>query len=518
MLSVADQTAQVGTELVVMLAGSDAKGSRLAYRARSDLPDLDSRSTLTEAADGTGVFRWTPLATDLGVHPFDFTAATADASTTVTVSVTVESALGPATSPRFTEPAGAGTTLDLEVSPCLELAVVVDDADSPNVAIAEAPPLLDGAKLTSTGDLSAHWHWCPSAAEIADGDATLVLTADDGDHVPAELDYVIVLRDGSGSACPGAPPVIAHEPADAVSVLALPLAATITADAGVKGAPLVYFSTSPFSSPPDFASLAQLPLTALGGDAFTVDVPNPVAAAAPGSTVTLSYLFSATDAAPCPHTTLSPVYAMQVTAGGTDRADTCAPCTADAQCAAAAACVPMGEGDASYCLPSCLAGCPTGTTCAGEELVSVSGADISPCVPDAGTCAPDDAPCVDDGWEINDTRADAVHATPLAAGLYSLVSCPSPSNPARMNDDWFKLVLPAAAQLDLGLTGGDTADLDLHLYTSSGGVLGASAGATSDEALSSCLGAATYYVKVNGYGHARDEYELSVATADCEAP
>ncbi|HEV7554074.1 MAG TPA: Ig-like domain-containing protein, partial [Kofleriaceae bacterium] len=85
-----DQVAQVGTELKVDLDGSDPDGGALSYRyAAADLTDLDGHAMVTVSPSGAGVFRWTPLAADVGQHAFDFTVSDGNHDTTVTITIDV---------------------------------------------------------------------------------------------------------------------------------------------------------------------------------------------------------------------------------------------------------------------------------------------------------------------------------------------------------------------------------------------------------------------------------------------
>jgi len=103
----------------------------------------------------------------------------------------------------------------------------------------------------------------------------------------------------------------------------------------------------------------------------------------------------------------------------------------------------------------------------------------------------------------------------MTSDIYDLVSCPSTTSQTRMNDDWYKIVLTSSQRLDLSLSGDNAADLDLHLYHSDGTVVSSSTSYTANEEINKCLPAATYYVKVNGYGHARSEYLFDyVSTAE----
>ena len=99
----------------------------------------------------------------------------------------------------------------------------------------------------------------------------------------------------------------------------------------------------------------------------------------------------------------------------------------------------------------------------------------------------------------------------MAPGDYDLVSCPSTTS-SNGNDDWFQIVIAADSRVNLNLTGDGATDVDLHLYHSDGTVVTASTSTTPDEEIDACLPAATYYVKVNAYGHARSLYELDYTT------
>ena len=131
-----DQVAQVGTELKIELDGTDKDGDRLTYDFHApDLTDLDGHAQVRVSPSGAGVFRWTPLAADVGEHPFDFVVSDGGHDTTVTININVRSAIGTATAPIFRQPLGTGTTIDLSHTDCVDLDVVVDDQDSPQLKI-----------------------------------------------------------------------------------------------------------------------------------------------------------------------------------------------------------------------------------------------------------------------------------------------------------------------------------------------------------------------------------------------
>lgn len=516
-----DQVAQVGTELLISLNGSDPDGDALSYDFRaSDLTDLDDHAAITTSPSGTGVFRWTPMAADVGMHAFDFTASDASHTTKVTINIDVHSAIGAATAPVFRQPLGSGTTLDLTQQPCVDVDISIDDQDSSTVRITQADPVIDGAQLNARDGHTATWHWCPSREQQAEPRYTLTLAAEDGDNPKVVKNYLVVLRGAAGTSCPGTAPAISHTPKDVSSIVDLTLAATITDDQGIKDAPLFYFSTTAPATPPDLSKMTQLTMRPTSGDAkngvYSVVVANPVAQMPAGTKQMLYYVIVANDAddptGTCNHTTTSRVYTMVVTSTGTADLPICSTCTSDAQCGANDECVRIGSAGASYCLQACGAGCPTGYTCSTAPVTSVDGKSAPQCVPDSGTCEMTTTTCADDSWEVNDTRSDASHNPVLMPGGYDLVSCPSTTTTDRANDDWFKIVVPSDQRVDLGLAGGAQSDLDLHLYHSDGTVITASIGLTSSEQISECLPAGTYYVKVNGFDSARNPYKLTFAS------
>lgn len=503
-----DQVAFVGAELRVELRASDPDFDELRFRFdNDDLTDLADRAEIRNYGNGLAVFYFTPLASDVGVHPFDFVANDPDGQEDrETITVEVRPADGEAAAPVFRQPLGSGTTLDLSVRTCLDLDVVVEDPDSPAVTIAEDAPLLDGAELTDTAANRASWHWCPSADQIAASDRhTLLLSADDGEHPPTAKHFVILLRRPSNSDCEGAPPTITHAAENEATLAGLTIAADVADVEGLKGAPLLYYATSNPGARPDLSTMTQVTMLEIAAPTWAADVPNPVAGMPAGSTADLWYVIAAEDdddaAGDCDHVTQAPAtgaFKMTVThPGGAGGLGLCEACTHDDQCGDAGDnCLVMG-GTGSYCFTGCTGAageCPATYYCSISMLSSVDGVAARQCIPEDFSCAPDMVTCIDDDLEPNDTRVDA---SPITPGTQVLDSCPTASGDAQ-DDDWFKFTITGGAKLvTLSLDGDAPPDLDLRLVGTDGTtVLVRSEGLTSIEDVSRCLPAGTYYAVV----------------------
>jgi hypothetical protein len=191
-----DQIAIVGQQFVLELQGTDPDGDSLEYGVTSDL-ELESRATISKTPTGNGVFRWTPLASDVGLHTFDFKVSDGSNDTTVTIQIDVRATS--AGVPVFREPLSSGRVVNLATEPCINVPIVIEDQDTAQVTIGEEDPKIAGATLTQSDGLTGNWKWCPSATQVADSDRyTLVLSADDGDNPKVLKPYVLVLGSGGG--------------------------------------------------------------------------------------------------------------------------------------------------------------------------------------------------------------------------------------------------------------------------------------------------------------------------------
>ncbi|MCA9626845.1 MAG: pre-peptidase C-terminal domain-containing protein [Myxococcales bacterium] len=521
--SVADQTVGVNQPLSFSVLGSDPDGDSLNFDFSSDSPGVTSRASLTPAGSDAAIFNWTPTATDVGIHVVDFSVSDGQTSDTRAVTIEVRSSVGNG-APVFRKPLGTGTTLDLAQKKCVEVAIEVEDPDSPGVTISQTEPLIQGAELIQDTGLTATWTFCPTPAQIQAEDIyTLRLAADDGDNPAVTKNFVVVLRKAQKSGCPGGAPVVEHTPMDVSGINDIEIHAHVTDDLGIKYEPLLLYAASDPGTPPDLGAMTQVSMTRQSGNQKDGEwlgrIPNPVAAS--GGTAELHYILVARDdddaAADCDHLTQVPAtgsFQIEVTAaGGGGGLGLCEPCSADAQCGGTTdLCVQVG-GDAS-CLSACGVGgtCPQGYTCSASALTSESGASARQCVPSSQTCAGDPPPaCMDDTYEQNDSLSAAKTLPP---GDELLVSCPAGDTD---DEDWFRLEVTEEGQLSLDLLGDSSSDLDLALYDTGGALVARSSNLDSEESIQSCVSAGTYYARVYSYDLARNEYILdwSVAAQSC---
>jgi hypothetical protein len=297
------QRALVGVELAVRLR-ADADGS-VDFGVDSDL-DLRGRRlqpTLTRYAGGTAVFRWIPLAGDVGDHTLRFSASSAGgATTTVEVPVSVGSDAAPLT---FREPAGAGTTLDLRSDSCVEIAVVVEDGAAGEVALSVGADWPAGATLTQETGLTGRVRFCPSPEQAAaDGLFALALVASDAAGNRAEKRYRVVvgltlppLIDPCARAAPwiGYTPAPVPLPADGARVEVV-----VTAAQAVGAVTSYWTADEPAAGvTPDRATLAAVPMEQSWGGAaagvWGAAPPPSLTALAPGTSATVYYLVEAYD-------------------------------------------------------------------------------------------------------------------------------------------------------------------------------------------------------------------------------
>jgi hypothetical protein len=498
---ISDVSGYVGSEITIMLR-AQATGHIDFDFAAPDIMDLKSRAerpTITSYADGTAIFRWTPLGRDVGAWTFDFSASDGRAAGHEAVRITVDPA-GGARGPVFRSPTGTGSTLDLNVHTCFNIDVIADDPEVTRVTLGLAEGAPDGATLTQNGDFAGKLAWCPTQDQANGQDRwPIVLTADDGQNPVAQKRYVLVLLLPPKPNCPGMAPVIMHTPpGDQTTLANLDILATVTDDMGIKGNPLLYYSTQSPGTPPDLSRMTMLDMPRTSGTAINGNyrgtIPNPVAAS--GGSATLYYVIVAQDnddpAGACDHTTEAGPFSFVVTAGGGQTVPYCGTCIADAQCGAGNLCVRLGTASDSFCLADCNDGqaCPTGATCSAQPIASISGGSRRQCVPDTGSCTGGGMTmCVDDYLEDNDHRLSIPNPTShdIPAGDYpNLMICPA--GQSDNDEDWYRMDISAetevVAHIDFDTTRGD---LDLALVNGSGTVVRQSYGVGNSESIRQCI-------------------------------
>jgi hypothetical protein len=187
----ADPQAYPGVELHLPLGARDDNPGdlRFSYQA-PELEGIYDRSAIRTYGGGSAEFDYTPVADDVGEHPFRF-MVTDDYGLTDEGTVWIQVRAGGATPPIFREPVGAGTTFEAD-GDCLDVDVVVEDPDSTEVKLSEEPPYVGDATLRQSSGHAGLWNWCPPPGVM--GSFALNLSADDGDHPPTTKSFVIVVR------------------------------------------------------------------------------------------------------------------------------------------------------------------------------------------------------------------------------------------------------------------------------------------------------------------------------------
>lgn len=514
-----DQQGFVNVEMVMALSAADAEGDAVTFRFESALEGVTARAALEDVGPGRAVFRWTPIAADLGTQTFDFIASDGEAESRATVAVDVSESGEGSGAPVFIQPLGTGTTLDTETASCLDVPILVEDPDSPGVTLAQEEPVIFGAELTQEGELDGSWHFCPTAEQLQKDDRyTLTLSADDYQSEKTEKEYLIVIRQENKADCPGDAPIVEHTPMNVSSVNDITIQARVTDDLGIKYEPLLYYSLTAPADPPDVTQMTQLTMGLESGDmsdgVWSVNVPNPVAAQGAGASAQLFYVIAAQDnddmEGTCDHLTEIPAdSSFKITVdnpGGGGGLGLCETCTADVQCGDADDhCLFLDNG--YHCFTGCSqdSECAEGYYCSISSFTSIDGASGRQCIPDDYECSGGSSgSCSDDGFEDNDSLATA---KTLAPGTESLMSCPAATSGD--DEDWFKITLTGDRLVTLSLSGGSVTDLDLALKNGSGTVIDKSDSLTSSEEVSACLPAGTYYVHVYAFGTGNNPYTLT---------
>ncbi len=506
--AVDEQIAVVGQELVVTLQASDPDGDALGYDFSSlSLPDLSQTAALTVAPDGTALFRWLPIASQLGTHTVDFSVSDAEHEIYLPVRFEVRGAAGAGSAPIFREPLGSGEVLDLAKSSCVDVVIEVEDPDSSEVALTERSGP-EGATLQVSADgLDGAWRWCPSAAQRSQaGHYELELSADDGDNPPTIKSYTLIIRRSSED-CPTQLPTLEHAPADLETLFDPEIVVVASDDLALYSAPILRYADQP-PGDDDLDALSYLFMEQIAGDGqvgtFRATLPNPAVPQGAGSTASIYYVISVGDEDSCyVDSPAQGLHEVRVTNPGGPGGPLCRACSWDAQCGEAGdLCLQLGV-DQRACGSACTGDqdCDDGFACSAVELTSVEGATGRQCVPTVGGC---EQSCEDDDSEPNDSLAQALEDEPLPEGLLSARRlCP-------LDDDWYHVRIEAAARINALLSAASVPDLDLSLHEAGGQIIDASSGPESEESIiSGCLAPGSYLLHAFTLFEAEASYQLS---------
>lgn len=315
---IAPQTAVVGVELGLMLRAATAGHVDFSFQSDLQLGERRLMPTLTEYANGEAMFRWTPLASDLGDHTFHFSATVDGVAASEMVAIRVVAGDSPIS---FRSPVGEGTTLDLGRAPCAIVPLLVDDTSATEVDL-DGGSLPDGASITRDGPLSGRLEFCPTKAMAqAQTIYPFTIVARDGGGARTEKRYTVVLgilappvvapnpnpnpnpdpTPMPSPSCDTAAPTIQTTPHGDITTVGDPhIYAEISDPHGIYNA-MVFWSTDPPADPtnPDLFAMNSVDMQLLSGTSqdgqWGGTIPSPVIDQPAGTSATIYYVIGATD-------------------------------------------------------------------------------------------------------------------------------------------------------------------------------------------------------------------------------
>lgn len=459
------------------------------------LPSLNLTTTLT-GTNTAAEFRWTPLASHVGSHQFDFMLTSSVGTSTQSVIITVTPQLGAA--PVFIQP-GKGGTWDLEVLDCIQFDLEVKDDDTTEVSILPAATLPQGAQLQTQGDKRARLGWCPDEKQANESLTwTLRFEADDGEHEPTGHTYTAVLRRAAKDNCPGTPPTVqVVSPGNGDTVTSsggYPVTVKVTDDTEIRDAPILYYTTNKPENmdAPDLSGFEQqIFVESPSGGVWGAAVP-PLGLE-DGVTAEVWFFISAVDnddetGTACDHRTDTAVRSF-VAATGLGKAGTCDLCTASDSCESG---VCSAEGQCLDSCADCEAECSSVTTIEGSSVPTCKG--IAGCTTSTD---PVDNDCVPDA-HIN---PDPETALSLLGGAILGAICELGEG------DFYSFTSGLDANVTFTLQDQQEHDLDLSIVDVNGNNLGVASTSNATEELSFCVSAgSTTYAKVYSYQYATKQW------------
>ena len=509
LLPIANTSLVVGETARLTLSVDNPTGLDLAYSFEGPpLPGLELAATIGGTSAG-GEFVFTPLASHVGAHDFQFTISSNAGDSSQSARITVEP--GASSAPVFLSP-GAGGTFNLVRDPCVAFDVEVRDDDSGDVIIETTTSLPTGAEFIQTAEKSGTFEWCPTPDQIDASQRWEVgFAADDGDHAATEHLFVIILRGQTREDCEGNPPTVTIESpgkGDTVtSNTGYELTVVVSDDRGVRDAPIVYWTTDADTDEEsyDLTSFDQRSCDAASGGRWSCVIP-PLDLA-PGEERLVFTVVSATDnddpsGTACDHTAESDLTRFFAAQGDDVIAvPDCGVCTASAQCeSGVCASTPSG----GRCTARCEDGC--GSASCGE-LVTANGRAVDACAPVDVLCGEAGGDCVDDDLEDNDTPGSATNAS---SGEYNATICSE-------DLDFYRVTVEAGTEVLALLDEFSHADgdLDLYLVGNDEEIIATSAGATDEEFVSWCAPERDEVtLAVLGYAGAESDYRLTISVED----
>ncbi len=499
------RVAAVGSELVIEIRASNKSGSDINFSYDSNATIDSARGGLAQRPGGSAVFTWTPSAQDIGTWTFDFHANDDSGESTESITVEVRSAVGLDTLPVFRRPLGAGTAIDASSDECVEIEVLIEDQDSLKVELSQQEPIIEGAELVQEQDLSGFWRWCPTAAQKSAQDRyMLTIGADDGENILALKHYQIILREPTPTSCPGAEPEIRHTANNLESTNGIDIIANVSDDQGIKGAVNLYYSDARPSDPPDLSRMTMAPMELVSGTVqagtWAVTLPNPIADAPSGTQAQLFYALVADDnddkGGKCDHSSTRSFEMLVSNPGGNGGLGLCESCSSDRQCGGENdLCLPVGAEAEKFCFSACEndSDCPGGYSCSVDALNSPEGASARQCIPDDQSCS--GIACDDDAFEQNDGKSQSKAIEP--GTINDLRMCPFKIYAA--DEDWFEITIAEDSDVNISIQGSEDPNLDLRMLDAAGNLIAVSEDFGSQDNLSRCLTAGTYYVRVYSY-------------------
>ena len=446
LLPLEEQLWQVNSTQSLELFGRDSEGGVLNFSFDMEpLPNVATdgalgRPTLSPLSRNQALFQWAPSIGDIGVYTLSFTVSD-EQGLSDTESIRVEvfgSSIGDQAALRFVKPRGAGQSLDVIQTPCLdlELAITADGLADEDILISLSEPILEGTNLVPSGEIRGkqrRLNWCPSESQLSMADRyTLSFRAQRwlGDRWSEGMKKRYLVRLSQNSIdqpmddCIGRPPSINHVPPMSVSAASNSLIElTINDDFGIKSAPLLAVWNSNLRVPERLSDpgwiLSEFERVANQENLWTATLPILDLEA---NTQSIYYGMIVTDnddpnGARCDHTVESTIYNVPIDHSlGTSRLSLCQECSRHEQCGSVSdLCLAYEEGN--FCGQACndQSPCQQGYTCL--NLDTADGTQVQQCIPDLLSCV---SSCTPDRFDLLTEDPNLPpSATSLEFGEYS---------------------------------------------------------------------------------------------------